>query len=64
MASFADVPAMLSIPEAMKQLTCSRTKIYQLIKSKQLVTVTLGADQRIPKQQLIDYLAPLGADVV
>jgi excisionase family DNA binding protein len=56
----SDVDAeLLTVPEVMSRLRLSRAKIYDLIRSRDLETVTIGRCRRIPLEALTDYIARL-----
>ena len=42
------VRALYAVPEAMALLNLSRTQIYELIKTRRLVTVTQGRRRLVP----------------
>jgi len=50
---------LLTVPEVMAALRLSRWSVYQLIRSRQLVTVKIGRCRRIPPDELAAYLARL-----
>ncbi|WP_337974352.1 helix-turn-helix domain-containing protein [Cellulomonas sp. NTE-D12] len=50
---------MLTIQEAADQLAISRTLCYQLIKSGSLATVRIGRLNRVPADELADFVARL-----
>jgi excisionase family DNA binding protein len=47
---------LLTVPEVMGRLKYSRTKVYDLIRSKQLASFTEGRCRRIPESALQDYI--------
>ncbi|GAA4907823.1 helix-turn-helix domain-containing protein [Streptomyces coeruleoprunus] len=49
-------PELLTVPEVMARLKLGRTKVYDLIRSKRLVSITEGRSRRIPASALHDYL--------
>ena len=51
--------ALYSVPEAMVLLNLSRTQIYELIRSRRLVTVTQGRRRLIPAAAISEYVALL-----
>lgn len=51
--------ALYRIPEAMAQLSMSRTVIYELIKSGRLRSVTEGRARLIPHSAISEYVAML-----
>ena len=53
------VRALYSVPEAMALLNLSRTQIYELIRSRRLVTVTQGRRRLVPASSITQYVALL-----
>ena len=51
--------ALYDVPEAMVMLSLSRTQIYELIRSRRLVTVTQGRRRPVPAEAITDYVALL-----
>ncbi|WP_369183762.1 helix-turn-helix domain-containing protein [Streptomyces sp. Y1] len=49
-------PLVLEVPEVMTALRMSRSKVYDLIRSKKLDSFTEGRLRRIPVTALHDYL--------
>ncbi|MFP1627356.1 helix-turn-helix transcriptional regulator [Streptomyces sp. 5K101] len=47
---------LLTVPEVMARLRFGRSKVYDLIRSKRLVSITEGRARRIPEQALQDYI--------
>ena len=54
--SFDDLPLTLRVEDLMPILHIGRNTAYELVRSKQLYSVKIGRQLRIPKQALIDYL--------
>ena len=52
-------PRLYRIPEAMAQLSLSRTVIYEQIRSGRLHSVRQGRARLIPAQAMVDYIALL-----
>ncbi|MFE9493063.1 helix-turn-helix domain-containing protein [Streptomyces collinus] len=52
----AATPELLTVPEVMSRLRFSRSKVYDLIRSKRLVSFTEGRCRRIPESALRDYI--------
>jgi excisionase family DNA binding protein len=50
---------LLTVPEVMMRLRLSRAKVYDLIRSRELPSVTIGRCRRIPAAGLTRYLAQL-----
>ncbi|MBE8471627.1 helix-turn-helix domain-containing protein [Streptomyces justiciae] len=51
-----DEPQALTVAEAMAALRLSRSKIYDLIRSKQLPSYTSGRARRIPVDAVRNYM--------
>ena len=54
--SFDELPLTLRVEDLMPILGVGRNTAYELVRSKQIYSVKLGRQLRIPKQALIDYL--------
>ncbi|MET8690256.1 helix-turn-helix domain-containing protein [Streptomyces sp. NPDC004732] len=50
------VPELLTVPEVMARLKYGRSKVYDLIRSKRLASITEGRSRRIPASALQDYI--------
>jgi excisionase family DNA binding protein len=50
---------LLTVPEVMSRLRLSRAKVYDLIRRRELPSVTIGRCRRIPAASLTRYLAQL-----
>jgi excisionase family DNA binding protein len=50
------VRALYGVPEAMALLNLSRTQIYELIRSRRLVTVTQGRRRLVPAASISAYV--------
>src|SRR4029450_8067872 len=50
------VRALYDVPEAMALLNLSRTQIYELIRSRRLVTVTQGRRRLVPADSISEYV--------
>jgi excisionase family DNA binding protein len=48
--------ALYDVPEAMALLNLSRTQIYELIRSRRLVTVTQGRRRLVPSDSIAEYV--------
>ncbi len=55
-------PEFLRVKEAMTVLRLGRTKLYELIRSGRLTTVTEGRARLIPVTAIRDYAALLGKE--
>ncbi|MEU5798833.1 helix-turn-helix domain-containing protein [Streptomyces sp. NPDC047813] len=49
-------PELLTVPEVMARLRFSRSKVYDLIRSKRLASFTEGRCRRIPESALREYI--------
>jgi excisionase family DNA binding protein len=49
-------PEALTVPEVMAALRISRPKVYDLIRSRALVSFTIGRARRIPAEALTTYI--------
>ncbi|MER6954466.1 helix-turn-helix domain-containing protein [Streptomyces sp. NPDC000618] len=49
-------PQALKVPEVMSALRLSRSKVYDLIRSKQLESFTAGRARRIPVESVRRYI--------
>ncbi|MEU4495456.1 helix-turn-helix domain-containing protein [Streptomyces sp. NPDC023998] len=47
---------LLTVPEVMARLRLGRSKVYDLIRSKRLVSITEGRARRIPEIAVQDYI--------
>lgn len=47
---------LLTVPEVMARLRLGRSKVYDLIRSKRLISITEGRARRIPETALHDYI--------
>ena len=54
--SFDELPLTLRVEDLMPILGIGRNTAYELVHSKQIYSVKIGRQLRIPKQALIDYL--------
>lgn len=52
----ASDPQALTVPEVMTALRLSRSKVYDLIRSKQLPSYTSGRARRIPVDAVRHYM--------
>ncbi|WP_432136641.1 MULTISPECIES: helix-turn-helix domain-containing protein [unclassified Streptomyces] len=50
------IPEALKVPEVMTALRLSRSKVYDLIRSKQLESFTAGRARRIPVDAVRQYM--------
>ncbi|MFI2298267.1 helix-turn-helix domain-containing protein [Actinacidiphila glaucinigra] len=49
-------PEALTVPEVMSALRLSRSKVYDLIRSRQLQSFTAGRSRRIPVDAVRTYI--------
>ncbi|WP_405447714.1 helix-turn-helix domain-containing protein [Streptomyces achromogenes] len=49
-------PVLLTVPEVMGRLKYSRSKVYDLIRSKRLASFTEGRCRRIPESAVQEYI--------
>ncbi|WP_340378417.1 helix-turn-helix domain-containing protein [Streptomyces sp. SS7] len=49
-------PELLTVPEVMTRLKFGRSKVYDLIRSKRLASITEGRSRRIPASALQNYI--------
>ena len=54
--SYDELPLTLRVEDMMPILGIGRNTAYELVRSKQIFSVKIGRQLRIPKQALIDYL--------
>ena len=54
--SFDELPLALRVEDLMPILGIGRNTAYELVRTKQILSVKVGRQLRIPKQCLIDYL--------
>lgn len=54
--SYDELPLTLRVDDLMPILGIGRNTAYELVRSKQIYSVKIGRQLRIPKQALIDYL--------
>ncbi|WP_216588655.1 helix-turn-helix domain-containing protein [Streptomyces brasiliscabiei] len=50
------IPEALEVPEVMTALRLSRSKVYDLIRSKQLESFTVGRARRIPVDAVRQFM--------
>jgi excisionase family DNA binding protein len=49
-------PELLTVPEVMAKLRLGRSTVYDLIRSRRLVSITVGRSRRIPADALRDFI--------
>ena len=47
----------LTVPEVMAKLRIGRPKVYDLIRTRQLISIKIGRSRRIPAAELAAYLS-------
>ncbi|WP_406241083.1 helix-turn-helix domain-containing protein [Streptomyces anulatus] len=47
---------LLTVPEVMARLKLGRSTVYDLIRSRQLVSITIGRARRIPADAVRDFI--------
>jgi excisionase family DNA binding protein len=47
---------LLTVPEVMARLKISRSTVYDLIRTRQLASITIGRSRRIPAHTLTAYI--------
>ncbi|MFE4591874.1 helix-turn-helix domain-containing protein [Streptomyces laurentii] len=55
-AEAAPVLNLLTVPQVMARLQLSRSAVYDLIRTRQLASITLGRARRIPTHALTDFI--------
>ena len=56
--SFDDLPLTLRVEDLMPILNIGRNSAYELVRSKQIYSIKVGRQIRIPKSALVSYLSP------
>lgn len=54
---------LLTVPETMARLRLSRWMVYNLIRTGQLETVTIGRCRRVPRAALDEFVTRLRTEV-
>lgn len=54
-----EVPVMLTVPQVCRILQVSRSKVYQMLASGEIRSVTIGRSRRVFQSSLEAYLAQL-----
>ncbi|MET8602143.1 helix-turn-helix domain-containing protein [Streptomyces rubiginosohelvolus] len=47
---------LLTVPEVMARLKLGRSTVYDLIRSRRLVSITIGRARRIPADSVRDFI--------
>lgn len=56
MTGYSNIPDVLTVSELQKTLRIGRSTAYHLIKSKEIRSVRIGKNIRIPKKFVIEFL--------
>ncbi|MCX5184362.1 helix-turn-helix domain-containing protein [Streptomyces sp. NBC_00268] len=49
-------PELLTVPDVMAQLKLGRSKVYDLIRSRRLVSIKIDGARRIPADAILDFV--------
>ncbi|MEV7000484.1 helix-turn-helix domain-containing protein [Streptomyces sp. NPDC093982] len=49
-------PELLTVPEVMARLKLGRSTVYDLIRSRRLISITVGRARRVPADALRDFI--------
>ncbi|MGV9645649.1 helix-turn-helix domain-containing protein [Streptomyces sp. NPDC003514] len=49
-------PELLTVPEVMARLRLGRSTVYDLIRSRRLLSITVGRARRVPADALRDFI--------
>ncbi|MCH0570987.1 helix-turn-helix domain-containing protein [Streptomyces sp. MUM 136J] len=55
-AEAAPVLDLLTVPQVMDRLQLGRSAVYDLLRTRQLASITLGRARRIPAHALTDFI--------
>lgn len=55
----APQPGLLTVEQAAQRLSISRTKMFELIASTEIASITIGRSRRISEQALATYITQL-----
>ncbi|MFG2642363.1 helix-turn-helix domain-containing protein [Streptomyces sp. NPDC048370] len=47
---------LLTVPEVMERLKLGRSTVYDLIRSRRLVSITIGRSRRVPADAIRDFI--------
>ncbi|GAA3778170.1 helix-turn-helix domain-containing protein [Streptomyces chiangmaiensis] len=47
---------LLTVPQVMERLQLGRSAVYDLLRSRQLASITIGRARRIPSHALADFI--------
>ncbi|WP_043231500.1 helix-turn-helix domain-containing protein [Streptomyces sp. NRRL F-5193] len=51
-----DTAELLTVPEVMERLKLGRSTVYDLIRSRRLVSITVGRSRRVPIDAVRDFI--------
>lgn len=54
-----DTLLLLTVPEAARRLSVSRSTLYELLDAGAIRSVRIGAGRRVPKVALVEYVEAL-----
>ncbi|MCX2179622.1 MULTISPECIES: helix-turn-helix domain-containing protein [unclassified Streptomyces] len=49
-------PELLTVPEVMARLKLGRSTVYDLIRSRRLISITIGRSRRVPAEAVRDFI--------
>ncbi|MCX4779020.1 helix-turn-helix domain-containing protein [Streptomyces sp. NBC_01264] len=49
-------PELLTVPEVMQRLKVGRSTVYDLIRSRRLISITIGRARRIPVDAVREFI--------
>jgi excisionase family DNA binding protein len=49
-------PELLTVPDVMAQLKLGRSKVYDLIRSRRLISIKIDGARRIPADAIRDFI--------
>ncbi|MFI8767849.1 helix-turn-helix domain-containing protein [Streptomyces sp. R-07] len=52
----ATTTELLTVPEVMARLKLGRSTVYDLIRSRRLVSITIGRSRRVPADAVRDFI--------
>lgn len=55
----AKTPLLLTVNEAARQLSLARSTVYELLLTRQLVSVKIGRARRVPLESIRDFIERL-----
>jgi len=53
---FEKYPDIVTVEQAMKMLSIGKSKLYELIRNKSIIHMTVGKKYLIPKIHLVDFV--------